>query len=209
MKTLLVIGCWLVAVAASAQVNSAENYGSLFPPHFKNPLYDRNARAVGDILTVVVVENASSNMGASTTATKKDSNSVTVPALSPGSVPILGSFLSGLGSGLSNLGTNANSSVAGAGTSTNTSQVTAKVAVIVKEVLPNGNLVIEGTRWVKVNKEETNITFTGIVRRDDVAADDTVASANVAEAKITNVSKGLVADRQRKGFLTRILDWLF
>ncbi|MFI5385208.1 MAG: flagellar basal body L-ring protein FlgH [Fimbriimonadales bacterium] len=210
MKRLLVIGCWLLAGGAWAQVNSADNDGSLFPKDYKNPLIDRTARNVGDLLTVVVSEQASSNMAASTTATKKDTNSTTAPFITnPGSVPILGHLLSGLGAGLTNLGTNANSSVAGAGTSTNTSQLTAKVAVIVKQILPNGNMLVEGTRWVKVNKEETNITFTGIVRRDDVRADNTIASENVAEAKITNVSKGLVADRQRKGFITRLLDWLF
>lgn len=191
-----------VPAIAGAQIHSEDNFGSLVPPKYKNPYLDRTARNVGDIITVVVSENVSSNMAAATNATKKDSNSVTSPLLSSLNVPIFGKIIN-------NLGTGASSSVAGAGNSTNTSQITAKVAVIVKEVLPNGNLVIEGTRWVKVNKEETNITFTGIVRRDDVRGDDTVMSENVAEAKITNVSKGLVAERQRKGFITRLLDWLF
>ena len=194
---------------AAAQTKSEDNFGSLFPPTYRNPMLDRTARNVGDILTIVISENASSTMTAATTATKKDTNSVSAPALNPGSVPILGHFLSGLGPGLSNLGTNANSSVAGAGSSTNTTQLTADVSVIVKQVLPNGNMVVEGTRWVKVNKEETNITFTGIVRRDDVQANNTVASEFVADAKITNFSKGLVAERQRKGFITQLLDWLF
>lgn len=206
MKKVVKLTSWValaaLAATATAQANSEENFGSLFPSKFKNPFVDRTARNVGDIMTVVVSENVSSNVAASTTATKKDATSVTSSLLSSLKIPIIGKVID-------NLGTGASSSVAGAGNSTNTSQLSARVAVIVKEVMPNGNLVIEGTRWVKVNKEETNITFSGIVRRDDVRADDTVLSENVAEAKITNVSKGLIAERQRKGFITRLLDWLF
>ncbi len=191
-----------VAGIVGAQTNSADNYGSLFPREYRNPFVDRTARNVGDILTVVVRESASSTVAASTNATKKDSTDATSKLLSALKAPIIGKLID-------NLGTQASSTVAGAGNSTNTSNLTAKVAVVVKQVLPNGNMLVEGTRWVKVNREETNITFTGIVRRDDVNADNTVFSENVAEAKITNVSKGLIAERQRKGFLTRLLDWLF
>jgi flagellar L-ring protein FlgH len=207
LKRVLRFGFWTAAIAvlsatAAAQAHSEDNNGSLFPTTYKNPLFDRTARNVGDILTVVVSEVASSNMGATTTATKKDSTAATSPLIAALKIPLVRQVIGSLS------GT-ADSSVSGAGTSTNTSQVSAKVSVIVKQVMPNGNLVIEGVRWVKVNREETNITFTGIVRRDDVRADNTVASENVAEARITNSSKGLVAERQRKGFITRLLDWLF
>lgn len=209
MKTLLVVG-WLFSVGvASAQVSSADNYGSLFPRDFKNPLVDRTARGVGDLLTVVVIEQASSNVAGSTSATKKDSNSVSAPFVGTIKIPLLSRLIGSLGSGLSNVLDSANSSVSGAGTSTNSTTMTAKVSVLVKQVLPNGNMLVEGTRWVKVNREETNLTFTGIVRPDDIRTDNTVLSENVAEAKITNVSKGLIAERQRKGFLTKLLDWLF
>lgn len=191
----------LVAVAG-AQTNSADNFGSLFPQKYKNPMVDRTARGVGDILTVVVSESATSNVSASTNAMKKDSNNVNLPVVQALKLPLIRQIIGDLGS-------SADSTVSGQGSSSNSSSMTARVAVMVKEVLPNGNMVVEGTRWVKVNKEETNITFTGIVRRDDVRADNTVMSQDVAEAKITNISKGLVAERQRKGIITRILDWLF
>lgn len=203
MRRLLSVAAAGALVAlAWGQTRAADNFGSLFPPDYHNPMVDRTARNVGDILTVVVSETSSSNVAASTNATKKDSNKVTAPFISALKIPVLRQVIGDLSTG-------ADSSVSGQGSSTNTSRLTARVAVIVKEVLPNGNMIIEGTRWVKVNKQETNITFTGIVRRDDVRADNTVFSENVAEAKITNVSKGLIAERQRRGFLTRLLDWLF
>lgn len=202
MKLIATTAVLLLGTAAFSQTNSASNWGSLFPSNYRNPSLDRTARAVGDILTVVVVESTSSNVSASTNATKKDSNKVTAPFISALKVPLLKDIIGDLSTG-------ADSNVSGSGSSTNSSKLSARISVIVKEVQPNGNMIVEGTRWIKVNKEETNITFTGVVRRDDVSGDNTVQSENVAEAKITNVSKGLIAERQRRGFLTRILDWLF
>ena len=74
---------------------------------------------------------------------------------------------------------------------------------------PNGNMLVEGTRMVKLNKEDQAITFSGTIRSDDVRADNTILSENIAEVRITNVGKGLISDRQRRGIITRILDWLF
>lgn len=195
----LLVAC---SAAGLAQTNSSDNWGSLFPQNFKSPILSRTARCVGDILTVVVSEVTSSNVSAATNATKKDSNKVEAPFVSALKIPLLKDIIGSLSTG-------ADSSVSGSGTSTNSSRLTARISVVVKEVLPNGNMLVEGTRWIKVNNEETNITFSGIVRRDDVNNDNTVYSEYVAEAKITNVSKGLIARRQRTGILTRILDWLF
>jgi flagellar L-ring protein precursor FlgH len=80
----------------------------------------------------------------------------------------------------------------------------------VKEVLPNGNLVLEGTRDLKLNKETQQIVISGIVRRDDVRPDNTVLSENMAMAEIRSMGTGgVIADRQRRGILTRLVDFLF
>ena len=202
MRRLFCIGFVALTAFAGAQVNSSENCGSLFPQNFKNPFLDRTARCVGDILTVVISESSNSNLSASTNATKKDNNNVSIPVIAALKIPLINRIIGDLSS-------SADSTVSGQGTTSNSSRMTARISVLVKSIDPNGNMVIEGTRWVKVNREETNITFTGLVRRDDVRADNTVLSERVAEARITNVSKGLIAERQRRGFITRILDWLF
>lgn len=202
MKQALILAAAMVAAVANAQTHSEDNFGSLFPQQYKNPFLDRTARCVGDILTVVISENSNSNVAASTNATKKDNSSVAAPFITALKIPLLRQVIG-------DLSTSADSAVSGSGTSTNSSKVSARISVIVKEVFPNGTMAIEGTRWIKVNKEETNITFCGLVRRDDIRSDNTVLSESVADAKITNVSKGLIADRQRRGFLTRLLDWLF
>lgn len=203
MKTLLVLACGLCMASAMAQTD--QDAGSLFNKGMKNPFLSRTAKGIGDILTIVVSETSTASYNVTTTAAKKDDNSVAsavLPFVSALKIPLLDQLLGGLSTG-------ASSSNNGSGSTTQSGKLTARVTVTVKQVLPNGNMVIEGVRMIKVNKEEQQITFTGIVREDDVRSDNTVLSERVAEARITNLGKGLAADRQRRGILTRILDWLF
>ena len=80
---------------------------------------------------------------------------------------------------------------------------------VVTKVMPNGNLIIQGTRFVKVNKDTHLVTFTGIVRRDDVRADNTILSEKIANAEISSDGKGQISERQRQGILAKLLSWLF
>jgi flagellar L-ring protein precursor FlgH len=79
----------------------------------------------------------------------------------------------------------------------------------VKEVLPNGNLVIQGTRAVAVNHEEQYITITGVVRPEDILRDNVVLSGQVANANIAIGGRGIVADKQNSGWATWIFDFLW
>jgi flagellar L-ring protein precursor FlgH len=202
MKLLTTILLTFSAVWASAQDQDA---GSLFNGKIKNPYLSRTAKCVGDILTIVVSESSAANYSVATQATKKDDNNVAkamLPFLSALNVPLIDQLLGGLSTG-------AQSSNNGTGSTTQSGRFSTRVAVTVREVQPNGNMLIEGTRLIKINKEEQQITFTGIIREDDIRADNTILSERVADARITNLGKGLAADRQRRGILTWILDWLF
>lgn len=195
----------IALVAIFAQFASAQdtNDGSLVPSKMRNPYLDRTAKRAGDVLTVVVDESSTAALSANTTAAKKDSNAIdklVTPFLK--NIPLVKDFLGGLSTG-------ANSSNSGSGATNGTTRLNAKISVVVKEVLPNGNLVIEGNRIVKVNKDLQIYKLTGIVRPDDVRRDNTVKSEAIAEANITTDGKGLIGDRQRRGILTRLLDWLF
>ncbi len=200
MRRLAVAMAWGCAVWAAAQsaggVNE-QNPGSLWNATSRNSFMDRTARRAGDLLTVLIREVSSSSIAAKTSTSKTDSNVIT-KALGP----LLGALIPALSTG-------ATGKSDGDGSTTQTGNLTARMTVVVKQVLPNGNLVIEGTRWVRVNKETQAFTLTGIVRRDDVRSDNTVYSENVAEADIKANGTGAIADRQRRGILTRLLDWLF
>ena len=80
------------------------------------------------------------------------------------------------------------------------------MAVRVVDVLPNGNLVIEGTRESSFSGEQQTIILRGTIRQDDIAANNTVYSYNVADATIKFVTKGTITDSQRKGWFHRLWD---
>lgn len=197
-KTLILLCVLLLAAGAFAQSEKdADKAGSLFAqPTYHNPFWDRVARQKGDILTVIISENSSTNYSASTNLSKTDSNSIS------NGIPILQGLISALSSG-------AKSSNSGSGSTTSAGKVTAQMSVTVKDVLPNGNLVIEGTRTIVTNRNIQTFELSGIVRPDDVQTDDTVLSENIAEFHIAIAGQGSIQDRQRRGILTRLLDWLF
>ncbi len=194
MKYFAIILALGISISAFAQ---EDNPGSLWSNEAKNPLIDRTARKEGDILTVIISENSAASLSANTTANKSDSSSVPKP-----SVPFLWKILGGWL-------TSATSSNSGTGKTDNSGKVTARLTAIVKKVLPNGNLVIEATKSVQVNKDTQIFRLSGIVRRDDIDAANTIKSENIAEADIKLDGKGMISDRQRRGILTRLLDWLF
>jgi flagellar L-ring protein precursor FlgH len=193
------------SIAFSQQSDPKKNFGSYYPSGGTNLFGRRTAHLRGDILTIVINESSAASLGATTNSTKTDSNVVN-PLVSPImdwlKVPILNSLLGGGSNG-------ATSSTAGTGTTTNNQAFTAMIAVVIKDVTPEGNFLIEGTKWLKVNKESQNLMLTGIVRPDDVQTNNQVLSQNVANAKITTDGKGLIADRQRRGLITRIMEWMF
>lgn len=192
-------------VGSSGSVDSKKNFGSLVPRRYRSPFLTRTARNVGDVVTIIVSETSTASFNANTSATKKDNTQT-----GPNSVPLLDFLNVGLLKTLLRPGnTQADSTVAGAGQTAQQGRFSARISAIVKQVFPNGTMLVEGARLVKVNKETQNLVLTGIVRPDDVRSDNTVLSENLAGAEIKSEGIGLIMDRQRRGILTRLLDWLF
>lgn len=197
MKNLLVItGAIVIASTSFAQIKG--NPGSLFDPKGKSMFTDNVARSVGDLLLVVVDERSLANFSASTQATKNDSNSI--------STQFFNNFLDRL---FRPVTTGGKSSTSGDGETKQDSRMSATMSVVVKQVMPNGNLVIEGTRSLVTNKQTQTLVLSGIVRPLDIRPNNSVLSSSIAEAQFKMDGSGLIAQRQRKGLLTTILDWLF
>jgi flagellar L-ring protein precursor FlgH len=199
MKTLFTaaLAAVLAPGALAQSERNADKAGNLFVTSKAfNPFADRIARHEGDIVTVVINESSNASLSANTKTTKTDSNSIT------NAIPLLQGLFSLASNGV-------NSSIEGTGATSNTGAFTAQMSVIVKQVLPNGNLVIEGTRSIKTNKDTQTFKLTGIIRQDDIRSDNTVLSASINDAHIEVDGKGQIADRQRRGIFSRILDWLF
>ncbi|NLA58040.1 MAG: flagellar basal body L-ring protein FlgH [Firmicutes bacterium] len=77
------------------------------------------------------------------------------------------------------------------------------------EVLPNGNLVIEGTQSLIVNNETQEITVRGVIRPQDIEPDNTILSTYIADATISYQGSGILGAQDKPGILTRILNWIF
>ena len=90
----------------------------------------------------------------------------------------------------------------------NRDELSGKVGACVMEVLPNGNLIVEGRRTLVVQNERMEMVLTGIVRPEDIASDNTVKSTQVADASITYHSTGTIANNQSEGLFSRLLDWM-
>ena len=156
---------------------------------------DQRARAVGDILTIIVNETSSAIRSGASSNTKSASASTEKGGGLLGFVPD------------SSIGQQDNFSTKGSINNTNTAR--ARLTVKVVEVKPNGNLVVSGTQNIRQNGEEQRIVVSGQVRPADIQADNTVLSSNVADAKILFTGKGSIMRKQRQGVLTQIWNWIF
>src|SRR5581483_3882640 len=164
---------------------------------------DKKARAVGDIITVLIQENNGSTRQNNTTTSKKASADASIASFLYG--PTASGLLTKAGS-YPALKFSSASDFNGGGTINNSETITARLAVRVIDVLPNGNLVIEGRRQTAFSGEKQEAILRGTVRSDDLLANDTVYSYNIADSTIQFIGKGIVSDTQRKGWFHRIWD---
>jgi flagellar L-ring protein precursor FlgH len=169
---------------------------------------DMRAMRVGDILTIKIIENHKGSKSADTSAERDSTinNSLTGSAI--GYIGIPGIRLGGEARRGLGIDASASNKFEGKGTTNREGTLTGTISSVVTEVLPNGDLRIEGRREVTVNSEKQLMTIAGIVRRVDVNTKNTVFSSAIADAKIEYSGLGVLGDIQRPGWLVRILDWI-
>jgi flagellar L-ring protein precursor FlgH len=195
---LLALGSVCIPAAARAQ--------SLWHDNISRPMYaDKRAAGLGDILTIAVQESTTASKGNKTSTSKQSALDASISSFlySPGA----SSLLTKAGK-LPAMNWSSKNSFDGGGTVNNSESIVAYVAATVIDVLPNGNLVIEGKRETAFSGEKQTIVLRGVVRLDDVAANNTVLSYKIADASIHIVNKGAVSDNQRRGWFTWIWDKL-
>jgi flagellar L-ring protein precursor FlgH len=185
---------------------------------------DKRARRVGDIVTIVVQETATLSNSARL-KTDKDSKAGVEGVASN----LINSFLNNLNPtkvfskqiaenqpknvnltipSLPSLPVSGANEYTGGGEIKNTQTIATRAAVQIIDVLPNGNLVIEGIRQISFSKERQFASLRGIIRPYDIQPDNTVISSNVADARIDIVAEGVLTDAQKKGWLLRLNDKL-
>nr|WP_321460006.1 flagellar basal body L-ring protein FlgH [uncultured Cohaesibacter sp.] len=166
---------------------------------------DQRANKVGDILTVEVSITDSAKIDNTTSRSRSGSDSV---GLSGSVGSVLGSALSGINEiDTSNLAdASSSSSSEGTGAIDRSETITTSVAAVVLQVLPNGNLVIEGRQEIRVNFEVREILVAGIVRPEDIASDNTIESEKIAEARIAYGGRGQLSDVQQPRYGQQVMD---
>jgi flagellar L-ring protein FlgH len=164
---------------------------------------DKKAHAVGDILTLLIQENNGATRQNNTTTSKKASVNAAIASLLYS--PSVSGLLTKKGT-LPAMNYTSDTEFNGGGSINNAETITAQMAVRVVDVLPNGNMVIEGTLRTAFSGEKQDAVVRGTVRPDDIAANNTLLSYNIADATIQFLSKGTITDSQKKGWFTKVWD---
>lgn len=160
---------------------------------------DRRARDVGDLLTIQLVENTTAQTTATTQVGKDSSIDIGGPDLFGAPVTIGGREV---------LGASASGSrdFEGNGRSAQSNRLQGSVTVTVVQRLPNGNLVVEGSKNLRLNQGDELVQVQGIVRPSDISTDNTVASSRVADARIVYGGRGAIAQSNAMGWLGRFFN---
>lgn len=189
-----------VPVLPAQSVPPEQNNGAIFQVSRGGGLFDDDkARRVGDILTVRLVERTQARKSANTSTSKDSSVQMPGPTLfgrgvTSGGTPILNNSIE------------ASRDFDGQGASAQSNQLDGLITVTVAEVLPNGNLVIQGEKWIRLNQGEEFIRVRGMVRPVDIRSDNTVLSTQIANAQVAYGGSGTLADSNRPGWITRFFN---
>ncbi len=185
--------------------------GSLWPgENSRNMLFvDNRARQVNDIVTIIVSETTDGSSKASTNTSRDTSTTAGIAALL-GLDKSLQKSNENLKPNIQ-MGGSASNSLKSQGNTNRTTKLSTSLTAKVSQVLDNGNLKIEGRRQLTMNGEDQYIVLSGIIRSDDISATNTIASQFIADAKIYYVGEGVINEKMRPGWLTRVMDvvWPF
>ena len=187
---------WIFGIIlASLLTADAAGAASLWQDTQQSIFTDLTARNVGDLVTIIIVERTQASQSTQTT-TGKDASVEFGPGV--GILDFIPLAKASTKDGWQSSGKNVQGG-----------SLSAKMTSRVTEVLPNGNLVIEGRQSIIVNREDQEIIVRGVVRPEDIDPDNTILSTYVSDASISYQGSGSLGSQQKPGILTQILNWLF
>ena len=228
MKTLLMLGLMLVATPVmagqqdEAPQKQSDNYDVLYARYLKAArslpvttaapdttwmtglLNDLRARHVNDLVTIRVVESISAVGSADANLDKNGSAAASL------------THLFGLESAYPNwldptslVAGSSNTSFKGGGSTTRTGELSATLSARVIEVLPNGDLALEGVREVDINGDIQILVLTGVVRTSDIRPGNIVPSTAIGQMRVRYFGRGLMKDNLKPGWIVRVLNKIF
>ena len=184
---------------------AAYNPNSLWRNGSRAFFKDQRAHQIGDILTVTVNITDKANIDNETQRSRsnKEDSGVTdfagAKTLGSGALKVMPGRI---------LTADSTASSEGKGSVTRQEALQTNVAAVVTQVLPNGNLVVEGKQEIRVNFEIRELIVAGIVRPEDIQSDNTIDSSKIAEARIAYGGRGQITDVQQPRYGQQVLDVL-
>ena len=173
--------------------------GSIYNAETALPLFETpRARHVGDIITVVLVEKTDAQKRATTIGQKNDKINIA-------NATFLGRPIA-LGSGYSmDFNLNAQRQLNAGGQEVQNNKLAGSISVTVAKVLANGDMMVQGEKWVKINQGDEFIRLSGIIRPQDIRPDNTLYSDRIANARIAYGGTGQLNDMNAQGWISRFL----
>lgn len=187
---------WQPQVTPVAPQAPVYENGSLFQARSVSLFEDAKPFRIGDVITIMLSESTKSSKKAATDTKKDEDVSFDVPS-------ILGVTPTHNGNPLLAAQIQAERAFKGEGNSSQSNSLSGEITVTVVEILSNGNLVVKGEKWFTLNQGKEYIRIAGVVRPQDIAANNVVLSTKLADAQIAYSGEGFVADSNTQGWLAQ------
>jgi flagellar L-ring protein precursor FlgH len=185
----------------------SQQSGSLWAAGSRSFFKDQRAARVGDILTIVVDIDDEAGLTNSSSSSRTGTENLAAPKLF-GLEDKLKAFIPGDQDLSSLLNVSGNNSVKGDGAIDRSEQIKLKIAAMVTQILPNGNMVVRGTQDVRVNFEVRQVSIEGVIRPQDISSDNTVLGEQIAEARVSYGGEGTISNVQQPRLGTQVIDIL-
>lgn len=184
-----------------------KNNGSLWASGSRSFFKDQRANRVGDILTIIIEIDDEADLTNSTTSSRTSTEDLSVPGLFGLQEKLL-KLLPGNPDLQSLLSIDSNNDVQGDGQIGREEEINLRLAAMVTQVLPNGNLVVQGTQDLRVNYEVRQLFVSGVIRPEDISSENTIMSEQIAEARVSYGGEGTLSDVQQPRYGTQVIDIL-
>ncbi len=195
-----------VSMPMPTPVVALPNSNSLWRPGAKGFFKDQRAANVGDLITVqITIEDSASLENTTEQKRGEDSDSLSIGALG-GLENTISKALPSSTSLDNLLDVTSSKNSSGQGTIDRKETISLTVAAVVTQILPNGNLVIQGTQEVRVNYEMRQLQITGIIRREDISSNNTIESEKIAELRMAYGGRGTISDLQQPRYGRQLID---
>ncbi len=202
-------GYRVVSLPMPAATNDRFMANSLWRQGARAFFKDQRAARVGDILTVVISINDQATFDNETERTRENTEDADVTNLFGLETQLEDKLLPESFNPATALSLGSTSKSKGVGKVDRSEELNLTVAALVTQVLPNGNLVIQGRQEVRVNFEVRELLIAGVVRPEDITATNTVQHTHIAEARISYGGRGQLTDVQQPRYGQQVMDILF